>query len=44
MTDQDQLVDFTNGKKAKTNWVTLDQNNNQTRIYFYRQLLAELIN
>ena len=30
-----QLVDFTNGKKAKTNWVTLDQNNNQTRIYFY---------
>jgi len=30
-----QLVDFTNGKKAKTNWVTVDQNNNQTRIYFY---------
>ena len=30
-----QLVDFTNGKKAKTKWVTLDQNNNQTRIHFY---------
>ena len=30
-----QLVDFTNGKKAKTKWVTLDQNNNQTRVHFY---------
>ena len=30
-----QLVDFTNGKKAKTKWVTVDQNNNQTRVHFY---------
>ena len=30
-----QLVDFTNGKKAETNWVFINQNNNQTRVHFY---------
>lgn len=30
-----QLVDFENGKKAETNWVVINQNNNQTRVHFY---------
>jgi tRNA pseudouridine32 synthase/23S rRNA pseudouridine746 synthase len=30
-----QLVDFMNGKKAETNWVFINQNNNQTRVHFY---------
>ena len=30
-----QLVDFTQGKNAETNWTVIAQNNNQTRIYFY---------
>lgn len=30
-----QLVDFTHGKNAKTNWEIIEQKNNQTRVHFY---------
>jgi tRNA pseudouridine32 synthase/23S rRNA pseudouridine746 synthase len=30
-----QLVDFTHGKNAKTNWKVLERKNNQTRVHFY---------
>ena len=30
-----QLVDFTNGKKAETNWTLINHKNGKTRVYFY---------
>lgn len=30
-----QLVDFVNGKNAKTNWTLIDHKNGKTRVYFY---------
>ena len=30
-----QLVDFINGKTAKTNWNVISQNDKHTRIHFY---------
>lgn len=30
-----QLVDFTNGKNAKTKWKVIERKNNQTRVHFF---------